>query len=162
MGQGVRDHRDDRSRPDRRHDVCRLRQARPTPPHVERSRDQRESNRICMTGRARKVALTAHVVASVGWIGAALVFLGLSVIGLRSDDPQTVRGIYLVMEPAAGLILLPLAFASLITGIVQSLITPWGLFRHYWVVWKLAITMFSVIMLVTYMKTFRAMAAVAS
>ena len=115
-----------------------------------------------MTPGLRKFALTTHVVASVGWLGAALAFLGLGVVGLTSADGQTVRGVYLVMEPAARLVLVPLAFASLITGIVQSLGTSWGLFRHYWVIFKLVITVFSTIVLLTYMQTFSAMARAAA
>lgn len=110
----------------------------------------------------RKLALTAHVTCSVGWLGAAGAFLGLAIIGLTSEDGPTVRGVYLVMEPAAWFVLVPLAFASLLTGIVQSLGTTWGLFRHYWVLFKLALTVFATIVLLTYMKTFSVMAGVAA
>jgi uncharacterized membrane protein len=117
---------------------------------------------MTMTPRFRKFALTVHVTTSVGWLGAVVVFLALSVVGLTSRDAQTVRGAYLVMEPTARLVLVPLAFASLITGIVQSLGTTWGLFRHYWVLFKLLITLFATIILLTYMETFRLMAGVAA
>ena len=60
----------------------------------------------------RKFALSAHVTASVGWLGAVVVFLALAIIGLTSQDAQTVRGAYLVMEPAARLVLVPLAFGQ--------------------------------------------------
>jgi hypothetical protein len=73
-----------------------------------------------------------------------------------------VRGAYLVMEPAAWFVLVPLAFASLLTGIVQSLGTEWGLFRHYWVLFKLLITVFATIVLLIYMETFSFMAGVAA
>jgi hypothetical protein len=117
---------------------------------------------MTMPPGARKIALTAHVTASVGWLGAIIVFLGLAVVGLTSQDAQTVRAAYLVMEPAARLVLVPLAFASLVTGVVVSLGTAWGLFRHYWVVFKLVITVFATIVLLIYMKTFRSMAGVAA
>jgi uncharacterized membrane protein len=110
----------------------------------------------------RKFALTAHVTCSVGWIGAVVVFLALAIVGLTSQDAQTVRGVYLVMEPAAWSALVPLAFASLVTGIVMSLGTTWGLFRHYWVVFKLLIAVFATVILMIYMGTFRYMAAVAA
>lgn len=110
----------------------------------------------------RKLALTAHVASSVGWLGAVVVFLALAVIGLSSQDARIVRGAYLVMEPAAWLALVPLAFASLLTGVVQSLGTTWGLFRHYWVLFKLLITVFATAVLMAYMQTFRQMAGVAA
>lgn len=110
----------------------------------------------------RKFALTAHVTASVGWLGAVVVFLALSVVGLTSPDPQTVRGAYLVMEPTAWFVLVPLAVASLVTGLVQSLGSAWGLFRHYWVVFKLLINIFATAILLLYLQTFDSLADAAA
>jgi uncharacterized membrane protein len=117
---------------------------------------------MTMTPRVRKLALTAHVTSSVGWLGAVVVFLALAVLGLTSDDAETVRGVYLVMEPAAWFVLVPLAFISLLTGLAQALGTTWGLFRHYWIVFKLVINLVSTAVLLTYMETFRFMADVAA
>ena len=117
---------------------------------------------MTLSPRLRRVALTAHVVSSVGWLGATFVFLGLGIIGLTSADAQTVRGAYLVMEPAAWFVLVPLAFASLLTGLVQSLGTAWGLFRHYWVLFKFLIAVVATIVLLVYMQTFSFMAGVAA
>jgi hypothetical protein len=110
----------------------------------------------------RKFTFTAHVTTSVGWLGAVIAFLALAAIGLTSSDDRTVRGAYLVMAPAAWFVLVPLAHASLLSGIVLSLGTAWGLFRHYWVVLKLLITVFATIILLVYMETFRVMAGVAA
>ena len=115
-----------------------------------------------MTPPLRKLALTAHVTSSIGWIGAVVAFLALAIIGMTSPDDPTVRGAYLVMEPAAWYVLVPLAFASLLTGVVMSLGTIWGLFRHYWVVFKLLIAIFATIVLLIYMGTFRSMAVIAA
>jgi uncharacterized membrane protein len=117
---------------------------------------------MTMAPRLRKFALTAHVAFSVGWLGAIAGFLAVAVVGLTSDDAQTVRGSYLVMEPAARLVLVPLAFASLVSGLVQALGTTWGLFRHYWVLFKLLINVAATIVLLLYMETFRSMAGVAA
>jgi hypothetical protein len=115
-----------------------------------------------MTPRLRRFALAAHVACSVGWLGAVVVFLALAVVGLTSQDAQTVRGAYLVMEPAASYVLVPLAFASLLTGLVQSLGTTWGLFRHYWVLFKLLINVLATIVLLLYMQTLSSLADVAA
>ena len=45
-----------------------------------------------------------------------------------------VRAAYLVTALIGWLVIVPLSFAVLVTGLVQSLGTEWGLFRHYWVV----------------------------
>jgi hypothetical protein len=110
----------------------------------------------------RRLTFTAHVTSSVGWIGAVLAFLALAAIGLTSQDETTVRGAYLVMAPAAWFVLVPLAHASLLSGVALSLGTPWGLIRHYWVAFKLVITLFSTVILLIYMGSFRQMAGIAA
>lgn len=101
----------------------------------------------------RRLALTAHIVCSVGWLGAIGAFLGLAVAALVSDDIDLVRGIYLAMEVSGWYVLVPLALASLLTGLVQSFGTRWGLFRHYWVVFKLVINVAATVVLLAYMQT---------
>ena len=115
-----------------------------------------------MTPVLRRLVFTTHVTSSVGWAGAVVVFLTLAAIGLSSSHEPTVRGAYLVMEPAAWFTLVPLAHASLLTGIAISLGTPWGLFRHYWVVAKLAITLAATVILLVYMGTFKQTAGLAA
>lgn len=115
-----------------------------------------------MTSAVRRFTLTTHVTSSVGWLGAVLVFIALAGIGLASSDERVVRGAYLLMAPAAWFVLVPLAHASLLSGLILSLGTAWGLFRHYWVALKLAITAFATVMLLAYMGTFREMAGVAA
>jgi hypothetical protein len=117
---------------------------------------------MTFTPALRRFTFTTHVTSSVGWVGAVTAFLALAIIGFTSDDETTVRGAYLVMAPAAWFVLVPLAHASLLSGIALSLGTPWGLFRHYWVVLKLAITVFATAILLIYMGTFRQMAGVAA
>lgn len=117
---------------------------------------------MTMTPRVRKLALTTHVVSSIGWLGAVLVVLALAIIGLTTQDPQTVRGAYLVMEPIAWSVLIPGALASLLSGIVQSLATAWGLLRHYWVVFKLVINVLATIVLLLYMQTLSITATMAA
>jgi hypothetical protein len=88
----------------------------------------------------RKFALTAHVTCSVGLLGAIAAFLALAVAGLINQDFQIVRAAYLAMEMIARFVIVPLAFAALLTGLIESLGTPWGLFQHYWVLIKLVLT----------------------
>ena len=94
---------------------------------------------MTLTPPVRKFIFTAHLVASVGWIGAVMAYLALVVAALTSDDGQTVRAAFRAME-LSYFVLVPLALGALLTGIVQSLGTTWGLFRHYLVVFKLLLT----------------------
>src|ERR1700704_845733 len=107
---------------------------------------------MIMTIGVRKFALTAHVTSSVGLLGSIAAFLALAISGLTSQDIKMVRAAYLAMELIARFVIVPLAFASLLTGLIQSLGTPWGLFRHYWVVVKLLLTVFATVVLLVRME----------
>lgn len=105
-----------------------------------------------MTPGLRKFALTAHVTSSVGWLGAVAGFLALAVAGLTSQDAERARAAYLAMELTGWFVIVPLSFASPLTGLVQSLGTTWGLFRHYWVLIKFLITIPATILLLLHMQ----------
>jgi hypothetical protein len=109
----------------------------------------------------RKLTLTAHVIASVGWFGAVLAFLALAIAGLVSQDAQLVRAVYLTMEVVVSTVIVPLSIASLITGLIQSLGTEWGLFRHYWVLAKLLITVLATLLLVVHTQPVGILAGIA-
>jgi hypothetical protein len=55
-------------------------------------------NNPTMRPRGRKWALTAHIVFSVGWAGAAAGFLALSIAGVTSQNPEVVRAAYVGMN----------------------------------------------------------------
>lgn len=106
-----------------------------------------------MTPRLRKLALTAHLTVSVGWLGAVAGFLVLSIAGLTSQDDGVVRGAYISMNLIGLFIIVPLSIAALATGIVQSLATEWGLIRFYWVLVKLILTIGSTLLLLLHQFT---------
>ncbi|GAA4151713.1 hypothetical protein GCM10022251_19060 [Phytohabitans flavus] len=85
----------------------------------------------------RKALLTLHVVSSVGWLGADMVLLTLSIAGRTGADPA-------VVYPAIGLVgsvlLVPISVVSWLVGLASALLTKWGVLRHWWVVVKLAVT----------------------
>jgi hypothetical protein len=117
---------------------------------------------MIMPPTLRKFALTIHITASVGWLGAVATFLALAITGLTSDDTQQVRSAYLAMEMVTSFIIIPFCLASLLSGLVQSLGTKWGLFRHYWVLAKLLITLLATLLLFVHMEPIRYMASTAS
>src|SRR4030095_1684301 len=75
----------------------------------------------------------------------------LAIAGISSEDSQIVRAAYLAMHLTTWFVIVPFSFASFLTGLVESLGTPWGLFRHYWVVTKLVLTVLatSILLLAT-------------
>lgn len=100
-----------------------------------------------MTPGWRKLTLTVHVTSSVGWVGAVASFLVLAIAGVTSRDAQTVGSVYVAMDLLTRFVIVPLAIASLLTGIVQSLGSTWGLFQHSWVLIKLVVTLLSAFVL---------------
>jgi hypothetical protein len=87
--------------------------------------------------RWRKLLLTTHIGASVGLLGTDTAVLLLAVTGAQGRDP---RAVYPAAQLIGALVLVPAALLSLTTGVLLGLLTPWGLFRHWWVTAKLALT----------------------
>lgn len=112
-----------------------------------------------MPPNVRKFALAAHLLSSVGWIGAVVAYLALGVSAATNRDAQVVRAAWIGMELTGWFAIVPLALAALLTGLVLSLGTPWGLFRHYWVVISLALTALCTVVLLLHMPTVTATAA---
>lgn len=116
-------------------------------------------NSLAMTPRLRKLALTAHISFSVGWLGACSGFLALSIAGVTSQHAEVVRGAYLSMDLIGKFLIVPMSFAALATGLVMALGTPWGLLRRYWVVVKFLLTILSITILLLHQFTAVAAAA---
>lgn len=115
-----------------------------------------------MPPRLRKVVLTVHVTFSIGWIGAVVAYLAMVVIAMTSQDAQTLRAIWNAMELSGSVAIVPLALASLLNGLVISLGTKWGLFRYYWVLISLVLTMVATGVLLEHMQTVSFLAGIAA
>jgi hypothetical protein len=114
-----------------------------------------------MTPLLRKFALTAHITFSVGWIGGVVAYLTLGVAAVTSQDTQTVRAAWIAMELTGWFAIVPLALAALLTGLVMSLGTKWGLFRHYWTLISFVLTLLAIVVLLLHMPTVSSMTNVA-
>src|SRR4051794_32018518 len=108
---------------------------------------------MVMTPGIRKFTLTVHLTCSVGWIGAVMAYLALVVAATISQDSRTLQAAWIAMELIGWYIIVPLALASLLTGLVMALGTPWGLFRHYWVLLSLVLTILATVVLLMHMQT---------
>ena len=115
-----------------------------------------------MAPRLRKAVLATHVAASVGWLGAVVAYLPLAVTVLTSKNIDVVRGVYAAMDATVWYALVPLSLASLLTGLISALFTAWGLFRHYWVLFKLVLNLFATAILVGYTGTIDTFTAAAA
>jgi hypothetical protein len=106
-----------------------------------------------MSPGLRKFALAAHLTVSIGWVGAVAAYLALDLTAATSQDARALRAAYLSMEPIARFVIVPLAVTSLLTGLVMSLGTKWGLFRHYWVLISLVLTVAATAVLLVEIRT---------
>ena len=116
---------------------------------------------MMMSRSLRKLGLTIHLALSLGWIGAVVSYIVLGISAVSSKDPATFRAAWIAMELTGWRAIVPLAIGSLLTGLIMSLGTSWGLFRHYWVLITLALTILCVAILLLHMPTVSALAQMA-
>lgn len=109
----------------------------------------------------RKLLLAIHLTCSVGWTGAVCAYLALAFAIPLTDHSETVRGAWIGMELVGWYALVPLAVASLTTGILMASVTRWGLLRHYWVLISLVGTTILTAVLVFHMPDVSAQADMA-
>ena len=96
-----------------------------------------------MTPKLRKLVLTTHIVSTVGWLGAKAA--------VSSRDERLTGSAFIAIKLIGWRVIVPVAVASLLTGLVQSLGTIWGLFRHYWVLLKFGLTVIGTGLLLLHM-----------
>ncbi len=117
---------------------------------------------MILTPRIRKFVLAAHIAVSVGWVGAVAAYIALDVTAATSEDEVALRVAYLGMDSIVGSVIVPLAVASLLSGVAISVGTRWGLFRYYWVLISLGLTVFATAVLIMETRTISQLAAVAA
>jgi hypothetical protein len=93
-----------------------------------------------LSPRLRKAILAAHVLVGVGWFGIVVAKLVLEIAAASTRDQEIARAGFLFMQALDRAVFPPAALATLITGVFLSVGTAWGLFRHWWIVVKLVLT----------------------
>lgn len=116
---------------------------------------------MVMGPRLRKLALSVHLTVSIGWIGSVVAYLALGLAALTTDDDLTLRAAWIAMDLTGWYVIVPLAVASVITGLIMSLGTKWGLLRHYWVLYSFIITVVAAAVLLLHMPDVSQLANVA-
>jgi len=89
-----------------------------------------------MQKRARTLLVWLHVVTSVGWLSQAVALLALVLYGMKSGDLNAFR----MARYLDHSVLAIMANTSAFSGFMLSATTPWGYFRHWWVLAKFVIT----------------------
>src|SRR5262245_54650696 len=115
-----------------------------------------------MNPSVRKVLLTTHITVSVGWIGSVLAYLALVIAAMTTQGEPLLRAVWMSLDLMGWYVIVPLALTALVTGLVISLSTRWGLFRHYWVLASLHLTLVAVAVLLRHMSTVSTLAGIAA
>jgi uncharacterized membrane protein len=89
--------------------------------------------------RTRRALLSAHVISSVGLLGASAALLLLAVTAGATGDAELRRSGYRFMTMFGFVFGIPLSFTALISGVTLGLGTKWGILRYPWVTIKLAL-----------------------
>ena len=93
----------------------------------------------------RKGLVAAHIVVSVGLLGISAAQLVLATVAALTSDVTMAQAAYRSMGVFRLGVVQPLAVVALVTGVILSLGTKWGLFQHTWIVVKLALTVAAIL-----------------
>lgn len=109
-----------------------------------RGRATRTTGWVLSPGQ-RKLAVAAHVILSVGLLGVSTVLFILAAVAATSADAETSRAAYRAMGILTSGVTQAGAVGALVTGLILSFGTKWGVFQYYWIVTKLVLTAATVI-----------------
>ncbi len=94
-----------------------------------------------LSGRPRKLVRATHIAFSAGWLGLVVAMLTLGITAATAPDPRFSLACYAIMGQIGGAVIPVFAVATLVTGIILSVATPWRLLHHWWVVIKLILAL---------------------
>jgi hypothetical protein len=92
----------------------------------------------------RRWLLTLHLLFSGLMLGEAFVFLILSITAASTNDAGVLQACYTSMHVLAKTAVRYSVIFAIITGILLSVRTHWGLFKFYWIIAKEGLTLLSV------------------
>jgi len=90
--------------------------------------------------------LKLHLVFSAIMLGVTTVFLFLSILAANSNDESVIIACFTIMHKLANTSVRYSTIATLLTGILLSVLTQWGLFKFYWIIVKEALTLISILL----------------
>ncbi len=97
-----------------------------------------------LSAKGQKWLKGIHILFACMWVGAAIILCFMNPF-LKASDGMQLYGIDVSMKFIDDYIIIPGANGALLTGLVYSIFTGWGWFKHRWIVVKWCITLFGVI-----------------
>lgn len=89
----------------------------------------------------RKGLLVLHIIAGISWMGVDIALLILLMTARTSGNAVLVASGFNAIRTVVPLAVPPLSLSILITGVLLGLGTNWGLFRYWWVLVKLSLSL---------------------
>ncbi|MBB6634236.1 hypothetical protein [Cohnella thailandensis] len=96
--------------------------------------------------KKKQLVVAIHVIAVASWIGGTLGMILLAVYLQSAANGEQLAYTLSSMEVIDENLLKYPALLTLLTGILLSLWTQWGLVKHYWIVIKLALTVITILL----------------
>lgn len=93
----------------------------------------------------RRWLLLLHLLFCAIMFGGAMVFLILSITAVSTNDESILKACYISMHMLAKTSVRASAIGALVTGVLLSVLTQWGLFKHYWIIAKEGLTILAII-----------------
>jgi uncharacterized membrane protein len=99
-----------------------------------------------LTAAGQKWLKGLHLFAVACWIGGGVSLLVLYFLKPGVGDGGVLHGINQAAHRVdMGVVVIPGAFGCLLTGLVYSLLTGWGFFRHGWLIFKWTVTVAAIV-----------------
>ncbi|MBI0579179.1 DUF2269 family protein [Neobacillus cucumis] len=92
----------------------------------------------------RKWLLILHLMFSAIMLGVSIVFLILSITAANTNDVNVLKACYSSMHVLAKTSVRASTIGAVVTGILLSVLTQWGLFKFYWIIVKEGLTLLSI------------------
>lgn len=97
----------------------------------------------------RKGITVLHAISGIGWMGVDIALLVLLYTARTSDDTALVVSGFNAIRIIVPVAVPPLSLIILITGLLLGLGSSWGLFRYWWVLVKLCLSLIMTVLVFT-------------
>ncbi|RKP56200.1 hypothetical protein D7Z26_06040 [Cohnella endophytica] len=98
-----------------------------------------------LTLNGRRTLLVAHLLFVAILFGVHVILLTLSLTAAMTNDEAVLKACYTVMHLLANTSVRASTIGTVVSGVLLSMFTTWGLFKYYWVVAKEILTVFAMI-----------------
>ncbi|MFC5530765.1 DUF2269 family protein [Cohnella yongneupensis] len=92
----------------------------------------------------RRWLLTLHLLFSGILLGVSVAFLILSLFAVNTNDEGVFQACYHAMHLLSKTSVIASTIGALVTGVLLSVLTRWGLFKFYWIIVKEVLTLVSI------------------